>query len=45
MYKQLVITIPGHVAVQISTIWEADGLNHSDFFCEAALAYLDCKIT
>lgn len=43
MYKRLVITIPGHVAVQISTICEASGLNHSDFFCEAALAYLAAK--
>jgi len=43
MYKRFVIPIPGHLAVQISAICEADGLNYSDFFCEAAQAYLAAK--
>lgn len=43
MYKRLVITIPGHLAVQINSICEADGLNHSAFSCAAAQAYLAAK--
>jgi len=43
MYKRFVIPIPEHLAAQISAICEADGFSHSDFFCEAAQAYLAAK--
>lgn len=43
MCKRFVITIPGYLAAQIRAICEADGFSHSDFFCEAAQAYLAAK--
>lgn len=43
MYKRFVVILPEHLAAQISAICEAEGLNYSDFFCEAALAYLAAK--
>ena len=43
MYKRFVVTIPGHLAAQVNASCETDGLNHSDFFCEAAKAYLAAK--
>ncbi len=41
--KRFVIAIPEYLAAQIRAICEADRLNHSDFFCEAAQAYLAAK--
>lgn len=43
MYKRFVITLQNHLATQINTICEEDGLNLSNFFCEAAQAYLAAK--
>jgi metal-responsive CopG/Arc/MetJ family transcriptional regulator len=43
MYKQFVICLPEHLAAQINTICEKYGLSYSDFFCEAAFAYLAAK--
>jgi metal-responsive CopG/Arc/MetJ family transcriptional regulator len=42
--KRFVISIPGHLAAQISAICETEGLSYPDFFCEAAQAYLDAKL-
>ena len=43
MYKRFVITLPEHLAAQVNTICEKDGLNFSNFFCEAAQSYLAAK--
>lgn len=43
MYKRFVITLLEHLATQINTICEKDGLNFSNFFGEAAQAYLAAK--
>lgn len=43
MYKRFVITLPEHLATQINTLCKEDGLNFSNFFCEAAQAYLAAK--
>ncbi len=41
--KRFMIAILEYLAAQISAICKADRLNHSDFFCEAAQAYLAAK--
>ena len=43
MYKRFVITLPEHLAAQVNTICEKDGLNFSNFFCAAAQSYLAAK--
>lgn len=41
--KRFMISISGHLAVQISAIYEEGELNYSNLFCEAAQAYLATK--
>jgi hypothetical protein len=37
------VSLPEHLAAQINTICEKNGLSYSDFFCEATFAYLAAK--
>ena len=41
--KRFVISVPEHLAAQVNTLCETEGLSYSDFFCEAAQAYLAAK--
>lgn len=43
IHKRFVIALPKHLAAQINTVCEEGGFNSSDFFCEAAHAYLAAK--